>query len=154
MFERNRDSLWSVATSKFGFELALANVGASEVSAALDAVRKPRLDALLVELVAGGSGEWYVPKVIEYAERHRLPAVYPASTAAAAGGLLSFGADLVDDIRRGADQLARILKGANAAETPIDQATRFELVVKLRTAGALGLKIPQSILVRADRVIE
>jgi len=73
---------------------------------------------------------------------------------AEAGALIAYGTDIVEDVRRAADMLARVLKGEKPGDLPVDQASRFQLVVNLKTAKAIGLTIPPSILVRADRVIE
>jgi len=92
--------------------------------------------------------------VIRKAGEHRLPVVFTGAELVEAGGLISYGTRLVDDARRCADQVARLLKGANPAALAVDQASTFELAVNLRTAKALGVVVPQSILVRADRVVE
>jgi putative ABC transport system substrate-binding protein len=92
--------------------------------------------------------------LIALAARHRLPAVYPIMAFAKDGGMLAYGIDRVDLFRRAADYVDRILKGANPAELPVQQPTKFELAVNLKTAKALGLTIPQSILLSADEVIE
>ena len=84
----------------------------------------------------------------------RIPAVYSLSEMATAGGLLSYGAELSDNFRRAAEYVDRILKGANPADLPVEQSSKFELVVNLKAAKAIGLKVPNSILVRADKVIE
>jgi putative ABC transport system substrate-binding protein len=76
------------------------------------------------------------------------------AAAAENGGLMSYGTDLAEDVRRGADLLARVLRGDSPATLAVDQAARFEPVVNLRTARAMGLTIPQLIRLRADRVIE
>lgn len=99
------------------------------------------------QLVAG-------EQVVQFANHLRIPTIFADAEMAERGGLISYGTSLVDDVRRGADQLARVLKGAKPAELPVDQAARFELVVNLKTAKDIGIKIPQSVLVRADRVIE
>ena len=85
---------------------------------------------------------------------HRLPSTFIASPYPDAGGLMSFGFNVQDQFRRAADYVDRILKGAKPADLPVEQPTTVELVVNLKTAKALGIKIPQAILSRADRVIE
>jgi putative ABC transport system substrate-binding protein len=93
-------------------------------------------------------------QVAELALKYQVASVYPAKEHVEAGGLLSYGMDLADSFRRAAGHADKILKGAKPGDLPIQQATKFELVVNLKTAKALGLTIPQSVLLRADRVIE
>jgi putative ABC transport system substrate-binding protein len=88
------------------------------------------------------------------AARYRLPAVYPFGEFAAHGGLLSYGADIVDQYDRAAGYIDRILKGEKVTDLPVQAPTKFELVINLTTAKALGLSIPQSLLVTANKVIE
>jgi putative ABC transport system substrate-binding protein len=90
----------------------------------------------------------------EFAAQVRLPAIYAQSQYADDGGLISYGANFDELFRRAAQYVDKILKGARPADLPVEQPTKFELVVNLKTAKALGIKIPQSILVRADKVIE
>jgi putative ABC transport system substrate-binding protein len=92
--------------------------------------------------------------LIALAARHRLPAIYPIRFFAVDGGLLAYGIDRIDLFRRAADYVDRIIKGAQPGELPVQQPTKFELAVNLKTAKTLGLTIPQSLLLSADDVIE
>jgi len=92
--------------------------------------------------------------IIASARQQGLPAIYPLTTFAKEGGLMSYGGDLVDLFGQAASYVDRILRGDKAGELPIQQATKFDLVLNLRTAAALGLTIPSSLLARADEVIE
>jgi len=92
--------------------------------------------------------------IVALAARHRLPAGYPYRLFVASGGLLSYGTDRVDLYRRAAAYVDRVLKGTKAGELPIQQPTKFELVINLKTAKALGLAVPSSMLTLADEVIE
>jgi putative ABC transport system substrate-binding protein len=92
--------------------------------------------------------------IVELAARYRLPAIYSFAYYAKAGGLISYGIDQLDQFRQGAAYADRILNGAKVAELPVQWPTKFELVVNLKAAKALGLTIPESFLIRADEVIE
>jgi putative ABC transport system substrate-binding protein len=94
------------------------------------------------------------PRVAELALRHKLPAISESREFAAAGGLMSYGASVFDMARRMATYIDKILKGARAGDLPVEQATKFDLVINLKTAKALGLTVPPPLLVRADEVIE
>jgi putative tryptophan/tyrosine transport system substrate-binding protein len=92
--------------------------------------------------------------IVEVAARHRLPAVYFDRQFVDGGGLISYGADFVDQCRRAADYVDRILKGEKPADLPVQAPTKYELAINLKTAKALGLDMPASVLARADEVIE
>jgi len=96
----------------------------------------------------------YRDLIIELAARHRLPAVYPYRYFALSGGLLSYGPDLADVYRRAASYVDRILKGAAPGDLPVQAPSKFEMVINLKTANAMGLTIPPLVLGRADEVIE
>ena len=92
--------------------------------------------------------------IITLAARHKLPAVYTDRFAVANGGLISYGPDIVDQFRRAAGYVDRILKGEKPADLPVQAPTRYETVLNLKTAKALGLDVPATVLARADEVIE
>jgi putative tryptophan/tyrosine transport system substrate-binding protein len=92
--------------------------------------------------------------IMGLAARHRLPAIYPFRYFATEGGLASYGVDRDDSYRRVATYVDRILRGAKPADLPIEAPTKFELVINLKTANALGLTVPPTLLTRADEVIE
>jgi putative ABC transport system substrate-binding protein len=92
--------------------------------------------------------------IVDFTAGQRLPSIHEVKQFAAAGGLVSYGADLADVIRRAAGYVDKILRGAKPADLPVQQPTKFELVINLKTAKALGITIPSSLLVRADEVIE
>ena len=92
--------------------------------------------------------------IIALAARHKLPAVYSFGYFARAGGLISYGADIIDQYGRAAGYVDRILKGDKPADLPVQAPTKYELVINLKTAKALGLDIPATVLARADEVIE
>jgi putative tryptophan/tyrosine transport system substrate-binding protein len=122
-----------------------------EIETAINALGREPGVGLVVP--PGGMFVHRVP-LISAAARNNVPAVYWLSDIARDGGLLSYGVDLIDIWRRAASYVDRILRGAKPAELPVQLPTKFEMVVNLKTAKALGLTVPQSILLRADEVIE
>lgn len=116
-----------------------------------DLVREPRSG-----LIVGADVFTYThrKRIVMLAADDHLPAVYPWKEGALAGGLLSYGPDTADLARRAASYVDRILRGEKPGELPVQQPTKYELVVNLKTAKALGLTIPPSLLARADEVIE
>jgi putative ABC transport system substrate-binding protein len=93
-------------------------------------------------------------RFVEFANEWRLPTIYGAGGFVDVGGLMSYGPDFHESFRQAAVYVDRILKGANPADLPVEQPTKFELEINLKTAKALGLTIPDSIVARADKVIE
>jgi ABC-type uncharacterized transport system substrate-binding protein len=124
----------------------------NEFEGAFAAMVRERTDAVLVAqdplFLSARS------RVVSLATRHRLPTVYGNREYAEVGGLMSYGPNIADQFRRAAAYIDKILKGAKPADLPVEQPTKFELVINLKTAKALGLTVPQSILLRADQVIE
>jgi putative ABC transport system substrate-binding protein len=125
---------------------------AEDYAASFDAVKTWRADAILV--AAHAQHRSNQKKIVALAARHRLPAAYATGEFVESGGLLSYGADTADLYRRAATYVDKILKGAKPGDLPIEQPTKFELAINAKTAKALGIKIPNSILVRAEKVIE
>ena len=114
-------------------------------------VPKPCFRSLFFRcLELGGTGE----ELVRLCATHRVPAIFAESEMVEVGALASYGTNLLDDVRRGADMLARILRGAKPADIPIDQASQFELALNLKTAREMKMRVPQPIVLRADRVIE
>jgi putative ABC transport system substrate-binding protein len=122
-----------------------------EIDRAFAAMTRERAGALVVLLDAIFYDQR--ARIVDLAARNRLPAVYGYSVFADAGGLVTYGANRFDFIRRAAAYVDRILRGAKPADLPVDQPTTFELVINVKTAKAMGLTIPPSVLGRADRVI-
>ena len=121
--------------------------------AALDrAFEQARRQSQAVLMVPDPTFVAHHKRIVALAARHRLPSMYGLREFADAGGLMAYGPDRAAMFRRAADYVDKILRGAKPADLPIEQPTQFQLVVNLKTAKALGLTIPESILVRADEV--
>jgi putative ABC transport system substrate-binding protein len=148
--QRNRTE---IAAHALGVQLHLVQARLpSEVGTAFAAMVRERPDALLVlnDAMLDSQRE----RLVVLAAQARLPAMYQWREFAEGGGLMSYGADLPQMYRRAATYVDKILKGAKPADLPVEQPTKYELVINLRTANALGLTVPQSILLLADRVIQ
>ena len=117
------------------------------------ALNKQRPDGLYA-FTAGGLMRANRKRIVGFALKSRLPSVYSSREPVEAGGLMSYGADLADSYRRVAYYVDKILKGAKPADLPVEQPTKFELVINLKTAKQIGLTIPPNVLARADKVIK
>jgi ABC-type uncharacterized transport system substrate-binding protein len=137
----------------FGVELRPIDMrDAGEIERGITAFARVPNGGLIV--VGGPSLVVHRNLIITLAARHRLPAVYPFTYLTRSGGLISYGPDIVDPFRRAAGYVDRILKGEKPADLPVQNPTRYELVINLKTAKALGLDVPPTLLARADEVIE
>ncbi len=141
------------AAAALGVTLQLLAVeGPEDLPSALAAVTRERAGALIV--VPDSMLLSHRRSIIDFAAKNRLPAMYNFIEETEDGGLMSYGANLFEHYRRAAAYVDKILKGAKPADLPVEQPTKLELVINLKTAKALGLRIPQSLLIRADQVIQ
>lgn len=142
-----------VAARSLGVELESAEVSTpNDIEPAFSLMRRKNAGAAVVlrsPLIVN-----QIHRVVDLAVKSRLPAIFDGRSFVRVGGLVSYGANLADLDRRAATYIDKILKGAKPANLPIEQPTKFELVINLKTAKALGLKIPAHLLMEADRVIE
>jgi putative ABC transport system substrate-binding protein len=142
-----------VAARALGVRLQFLEArGPADFDRAFSEMTRARADALTVLPSTMLNAERR--RLVDLAAKNRLPAVYPWREGVDAGGLMSYGPDFADLFRRAATYVDKILKGAKPADLPIEQSTKYELVINLKTAKALGLTIPPSLLQRADEVIE
>jgi putative ABC transport system substrate-binding protein len=125
---------------------------ARDLNDAFATILRERLQALSIHAYAPVLASR--DRIVELAAKHRVVTIYPLRDFVTAGGLLSYGASLVENAKRAAIFVDKILKDTKPADLPVEQPTKFELVINLKTAKALGLTIPPSLLVRADQVIE
>jgi putative tryptophan/tyrosine transport system substrate-binding protein len=141
------------AASKLALHLQPVDVrGPDEIEAAVSIIAKGHAEALFI--IEGPMLIQNRGQVIEIAARNRLPTVAPLREFADAGGLIAYGPSLVDSFRHSARYVDKILRGTKPADLPVEQPSKLELIVNMKTAKALGIKIPQLILVRADKLIE
>jgi putative ABC transport system substrate-binding protein len=146
-------AIQAVAPS-FGVELSPLNVSASadDIERAISKFARTANGGLI--MVVGSQGTVHRELIVALAARHRLPAVYPYRYFVTGGGLISYGPDEVDQYRRAAGYVDRILKGEKPADLPVQAPTKYETVLNLKTAKVLGLSIPPTLLALADEVIE
>jgi putative ABC transport system substrate-binding protein len=141
------------ASRTLGVHLATVNASKDDgIEPAIEALVAQGVGALLV--TASGLFTANNARIIALAARHRLPAIYQNSVFTRNGGLLSYGSDLTDSYHLAGVYAGRILNGEKPAELPVQQAVKIDMILNLKTAKALGLNVPQSILLRADEVIE
>jgi len=124
----------------------------SELETAFVAIRRDRPDALFG--LYNAQTLMFRNIIVDFAAKERLPAMYPLAELVEAGGLMSYGANRTDLFHRAASYVAKILGGVDPASMPVEQPTKFELVINLKTAKALGLEVAPTLLARADEVIE
>jgi putative ABC transport system substrate-binding protein len=156
---RNPDGLKRIMTTietlapSFGVEALECNArNADEIARVLGSVAsRPNIGLIVMpDPILTASGRL----IIDWAATNRIPAIYPFRSLVAEGGLITYGVDVADQVRRAAFYIDRILKGEKPADMPVQAPTKFELVINLRTAKALGLSVPPTLLTSADEVIE
>jgi len=141
------------AAQTLGIEVQSLEVrGPDDFAGAFEAAERQQPDALLT--IGDPLTSSFRKQIADFASTHRLPAMYPLREYVAAGGLMSYGANASDLVRRAAGYVDKILRGAQPGDLPVEQPTKFELLINLKTANALGLTIPPLVLGLADEVIE
>ncbi len=151
-WERPHGKSVRTAAQTLGVTLVPAEFTPNQYTHAFTLISRARADALFV----GPNPATYNDRalIVDFAARTRLPSIFANRESVEAGGLMSYGASNRDNFRRAATYVDKILKGAKPADLPVEQPTKFELVINLKTAKALGLTIPPSLLGRADEVIQ
>jgi ABC-type uncharacterized transport system substrate-binding protein len=153
VFQRQQLGEAKEAATKLKVKLHLVEARAPEqLDRAFAMIARERTDALLV--LGDPMFSAHAARIAELATRHRLPTVTGGRESAERGILMTYGPNYVDAHRQSATYLARILKGARPADLPVERTTRFELVINAKTAAALGVRIPQSLVVRADQLVQ
>src|SRR5262249_51739457 len=143
----------AAAGSSLGVEVSGTAVdSAAAIDNAIESIAAGRAAGLVV--LGGATTATHRDRIIALAERYRLPAIYPYRYFVVSGGLPSYGTDTIDLYRRAMSYVDRILNGEKPAELPVQQPTRFEFLVNLKAAKAIGLDVPPMLLARADEVIE
>jgi putative tryptophan/tyrosine transport system substrate-binding protein len=147
--------LWPIrdAAAVLGIKLVVGEARSPEtIRSAIDPLITSNISGLMVV----GDAVLFNQRrlIVERTATHRVPSMYPEREYAEVGGLLAYGPSIADNFRRAAGYVSRILRGARAGDLPVEQPAKFELVINLKTAKALGLEIPPTLLARADEVIE
>jgi putative ABC transport system substrate-binding protein len=141
------------AAQTLGLKLQSAPIRSpKDFQAAFAALTRTRAEAVVV--LGDPLTITYRSQIVEFAAKSRLPTIHPFRESVEAGGLMAYGVDLLDMYRRAASYVDKILRGAKPADLPIEQPTKFEFVINIKAAKALGLTIPPSLLLRADHVVE
>src|SRR6266542_4253494 len=142
-----------LAARVLGFKLQSLEVRSPEdLESALSTAARHRLDALVV--IGGGVINSHQKRILAFEVKNRLPAIYETLWSAEAGGLMAYGVNFADLFRRAATYVDKILKGKKPADLPVEQPTKFEFIINLKTAKQIGLTIPPNVLARADKVIK
>jgi putative ABC transport system substrate-binding protein len=142
-----------VAARSLGHRLQILQASTeSQIATSFATLSRDRIGALVVQNDAFFDSQR--AQLVELASRHAIPAIYHIREFPAAGGLMSYGASLADAYRQVGVYVGRILKGSTPADLPVEQPTRFEMVINLKTARALGVTVSQSMLLRADEVVQ
>jgi putative tryptophan/tyrosine transport system substrate-binding protein len=132
--------------------LSVATQHAAVIAASLDTLSQQANSGIAI--LSARTNYLHANLIISLAVRHRLPAIYPNRLFATSGGLLAYGSDIADQFRRAASYVDRILRGEKPSDMPLQEPIKYELVINLKTAKAIGVTIPESFLARADEVIE